>query len=147
MCNIDTGSGTPEKPQMEDVLESVDEFLEQGIRSGAWEGLGGTGWNSTAIQEATVLRAHLQPVIDHCSHRQEGSDMGQRYSGRCFWCGKTFRQGFSAHLAKNRACMILARAMVAEHEPELHQAADLLHVHAERICSDQFAEQHRLGDL
>ena len=78
---------------------------------------------------------------------RQGAGMSKPYSGRCFWCGKTFRQGFSAHLAKNRACMILARAIVAEGEPDLHQAAHLLHVHAERICSDQFAQQHRLGDL
>jgi hypothetical protein len=72
--------------------------------------------------------------------------MMQPYSGTCFWCGKKFRQGFTAHLAKNRACMILARALVCE-EPDLHQAADLLHVNVERICSDQFAQQHRCGDL
>ena len=59
--------------------------------------------------------------------------------GACFWCGKAFRDGYSAHLGRNRACMILARAMVAEGEPELHHAADLLHVHAERICSDDDA--------
>ena len=52
-----------------------------------------------------------------------------------------------ADLAKNRACMILAKAMAAENEPESHDAADLLHVHADRICSDEFARQHRLGDL
>ena len=52
--------------------------------------------------------------------------------------------GFTAHLAKNRACMILARAIIAEDEPELRQAADLLHVHAERICSDEFAQTTRL---
>lgn len=73
--------------------------------------------------------------------------MPQPYSGTCFWCGKSFRQGFSAHLAKNRACMILARALIAESEPELRQAADLLHAHAERICSAEFAKQHRCGDL
>ena len=73
--------------------------------------------------------------------------MSEPYSGRCFWCDQAFRKGYSAQLAKNRACMILARAMVVEHEPELHQAAHLLHVHAKRICSDQFAQQHRLGDL
>ena len=70
--------------------------------------------------------------------------MSKAYSGRCFWCGKSFRQGYSAHLAKNRACMILARAFMAEKEPELHHAADLLHVNAQRICSDEFAQQHRL---
>jgi hypothetical protein len=43
--------------------------------------------------------------------------------------------------------MILARAIVAETEPELRQAADLLHVHAERICSDDFAKLHHCGDL
>jgi hypothetical protein len=43
--------------------------------------------------------------------------------------------------------MILARAIVAENEPELHHAADLLRIHANRICSDEFAQQHRLGDL
>jgi hypothetical protein len=42
--------------------------------------------------------------------------------------------------------MILARAMAADQEPELHQAADLLHMHAERICSDDFAQQHLLID-
>ena len=73
--------------------------------------------------------------------------MSKTYSGRCFWCNKSFRQGFSAHLARNRACMILARAVVAEGEPELAQAAELLHIHAQRICSDAFARQHRLGDL
>jgi hypothetical protein len=73
--------------------------------------------------------------------------MSRIYSSRCFWCNKTFRQGFSAHLAHNRACMILARAIVAEGEPELAQAAKLLHIHARRICSDEFARQHRLGDL
>lgn len=73
--------------------------------------------------------------------------MTKPYSGRCFWCGKAFRQGFPKHLTKNRACMILARALVAEAEPELRQAADLLHVHAERICSDAFAQENRLGKL
>lgn len=73
--------------------------------------------------------------------------MPQPYSGTCFWCNKRFRQGFSKHLAKNRACMVLARAIIVEDEPELRQAADLLHVHAERICSDEFAQQHRCGDL
>jgi hypothetical protein len=68
-------------------------------------------------------------------------------NGTCFWCGKGFRHGFSAHVKKNRACMILARAFAAEREPELHQAADLLHTQAERICSDDFARQHRLGSL
>ena len=43
--------------------------------------------------------------------------------------------------------MILARAIIAEDESELRQAADLLHIHAERICSDQFAQQHHCGDL
>jgi hypothetical protein len=73
--------------------------------------------------------------------------MQRPYSGTCFWCGKRFRQGFSVHLAKSRPCMILARALVAEDEPELRQAADLLHCHAERICSDEFAKQHRCGKL
>ena len=73
--------------------------------------------------------------------------MPRTYSGTCFWCGKRFNQGFSVHLAKNRACMILARAIIAEDEPELTQAADLLHVHAARICSDKFAQQHHCGDL
>ena len=73
--------------------------------------------------------------------------MPQAYKGTCFWCGKKFRRGFTAHLAASRACMILARAMVAEDEPELQQAADLLHCQAERICSDEFAEQHHCGDL
>jgi hypothetical protein len=72
--------------------------------------------------------------------------MNKPYRGRCFWCGKPFRQGFSAHLAKNRSCMILARAIVAEKEPALSQAANQLPVHAQRICSDKFAEEHRLGD-
>ena len=71
----------------------------------------------------------------------------QPYSGTCFWCNKKFRKGFSAHLDKSRACMILARAIIAEDEPELRQAADLLHVHAERVCSDAFAEQHRCSSL
>ena len=69
------------------------------------------------------------------------------YSGRCFWCGKTFRHGFTSHLAKNRTCLILARAIIAEDEPELRQAADLLHCHAERICSDEFAKRHDCGIL
>jgi hypothetical protein len=43
--------------------------------------------------------------------------------------------------------MILARALVADGEPELRQAADLLHSHAERICSDDFARRHRLGNI
>ena len=43
--------------------------------------------------------------------------------------------------------MILARAIAAENEPELHHAANLLHIHAKRICSDEFSQQHRLGDL
>jgi hypothetical protein len=43
--------------------------------------------------------------------------------------------------------MILARALVAEGEPELRHAADLLHVHSERICSNDFARQHRLGSI
>ena len=73
--------------------------------------------------------------------------MSNAYKGRCFWCGKAFRHGFAAHLAKNRACMILARALMAEGETELHQAADLLHVHAERICADDFARQHHLETL
>jgi len=73
--------------------------------------------------------------------------MSKPYSGRCFWCGKAFRQGFPAHLAKNRACMTLARAISAEREPELHRAAELLHAHAERICSDEFARQYHLNDL
>ncbi len=71
----------------------------------------------------------------------------QPYSGTCFWCGRKFRKGFSAHLAKNRACMILARAIIAEDEPELRQAADLLHVNAERICSEEFAQQQNCGSL
>lgn len=69
------------------------------------------------------------------------------YSGTCFWCGKRFRKGFSVHLSNNLACMIFARAIVAEDEPELRRAADLLHVNAERICSAEFAKQHRCGDL
>jgi hypothetical protein len=73
--------------------------------------------------------------------------MSKTYAGRCFWCGKTFRQGFSAHLAKNRSCMILAGAIVAEKDPALSQAAKLLPVRAQRICADEFAEEHRLGDL
>jgi len=71
----------------------------------------------------------------------------QPYSGICFWCNKRFRKGYSAHVAKSRPCMILARAIVAEAEPELTQAAGLLHRHANRICSDEFAQQHHLGDL
>ena len=43
--------------------------------------------------------------------------------------------------------MILARAMVAENEPELQHAAELLHVNAERICSKEFAEQHHCANL
>jgi hypothetical protein len=43
--------------------------------------------------------------------------------------------------------MTLARAISAEREPELHRAAELLHDHAERICSDEFARQYHLNDL
>jgi hypothetical protein len=78
--------------------------------------------------------------------QQKQIDLAQPYRGWCHWCGKAFRHGFTAHLAENRACMILARAMVAE-QPDLHQAAGILHVHAERICSDAFAQQHRLVDM
>jgi hypothetical protein len=53
-----------EKPSVQDVMEAVDEFLEQGIRSGAWEGLGGTSSNHTAIEEASILRAHLGRIMD-----------------------------------------------------------------------------------
>ncbi len=53
-----------EKPTERDILEAVDEFLEQGIRSGAWDGLGGTSWNHTAIEEATILRAHLGRLLE-----------------------------------------------------------------------------------
>lgn len=70
-----------------------------------------------------------------------------KYSGRCHWCNKRFPGAYSAHLAASRACMILARAMVAEDEPELRQAADLLHNNAERICSDEFAKQHHCANL
>jgi hypothetical protein len=72
--------------------------------------------------------------------------MNKPYLGWCFWCGKAFRHGFAEHLKENRACMILARAMVATEEPHLQQAAELLHLHAERICSDDFAQQHQLED-
>lgn len=71
-------------------------------------------------------------------------DLARPYLGWCAWCGKAFRNGFAAHLTESRACMILARAMVAEGEPEVQQAAGVLHTNAERICSDAFAEQHRL---
>jgi hypothetical protein len=46
-----------------DLLEALDEFLEHGIKSGAFADLGGTGWNRTAEQEATVLRAHLSDFL------------------------------------------------------------------------------------
>ena len=49
-------------PSQQEVLEAVDEFLKQGIRSGAWEGLGGTSSNHTAIEEATILRSHLARI-------------------------------------------------------------------------------------
>jgi hypothetical protein len=52
-----------QEPSEKDVLEAVDEFLEQGICSGAWEGLGGTGSNRSAIEEATILRAHLGKLL------------------------------------------------------------------------------------
>ena len=52
------------KPSVQDVLEAVDEFLEQGIRSGAWEGLSGTSSNHTAVEEASILRAHVSDVMD-----------------------------------------------------------------------------------
>ncbi len=42
-----------------EVIEALDEFLEQGINSGAFATFGGTGWNTTAEQEAIILRAHL----------------------------------------------------------------------------------------
>lgn len=72
--------------------------------------------------------------------------MNQRCIGWCHWCGRGFREGFARHLAANRACMILARALTAEAEPELQQAANLLHGHADRICSDAFAERYQLAD-
>ena len=50
-------------PTAQNVLEAVDEFLEQGIRSGAWEGLGGTSNTHTAVEEATILRSHLSRVM------------------------------------------------------------------------------------
>ena len=53
-----------ELPTERDVLEGVDEFLEQGICSGAWKGLGGRSSNRSAIEEATVLRAHLGKLLD-----------------------------------------------------------------------------------
>jgi hypothetical protein len=49
---------------VQSVLEAVNEFLEQGIRSGAWEGLGGTSSNHTAVEEATILRSHLGRILD-----------------------------------------------------------------------------------
>jgi hypothetical protein len=52
------------QPNVRDVLEAVDEFLEQGIRSGAWEGLNGTSSNHSAIEEAAILRAQLGRIID-----------------------------------------------------------------------------------
>jgi hypothetical protein len=55
-----------------DLLEALDEFLEQGIKSGAFAELGGTGWNRTAEQEAFVLRAHLSDFLVRPSRWQAG---------------------------------------------------------------------------
>lgn len=66
----------------------------------------------------------------------------QTFSGCCFWCDRKFRNGFAAHLATSRPCMILARALVADTEPELKQAANLLQLNADRICSEEFAKQN-----
>lgn len=72
--------------------------------------------------------------------------MNQTHIGWCHWCGRGFREGFDRHLASSRSCMILARALIAEAEPELQQAANLLHQNVERICSDAFAERYQLAD-
>ena len=61
-----------------DLLEALDEFLDQGIRSGAFAGLGGTGPDTTAEQEATVLRAHLSASIVTRSRRQAGHRRNSR---------------------------------------------------------------------
>jgi hypothetical protein len=53
-----------------DLIEALDEFLEQGIKSGAFAELGGTGWNRTAEQEAAILRSHLSDFLVFSSHRQ-----------------------------------------------------------------------------
>ena len=45
----------------------MDEFLEQGIRSGGWEGLGGTSSSRSAVEEAAVLRTHLGRIMDAVS--------------------------------------------------------------------------------
>lgn len=52
-----------------DLLDALDEFLEQGVKSGAFTNLGGTGWNTTAEQEATILRAHLSRC--QAGHRRD----------------------------------------------------------------------------
>jgi hypothetical protein len=76
--------------------------------------------------------------------RKTGDDLAKPYLGWCFWCGKAYRQGFAEHLRENRSCMILARAMAAKQDLELQHAADLLQVHADRLCSEEFAQQHQL---
>ena len=73
-------------------------------------------------------------------------DFAKPYRGWCYWFGKAFSNGVTAHLEESRPCKILGRALVAEAEPDLQFAAKLLHAHADRICSDQFAQEHGLGD-
>ena len=55
-----------------ELLDALDEFLDQGIKSGAFATLGGTGWNTTAEQEATILRAHLSASLVTRSRCQAG---------------------------------------------------------------------------
>jgi hypothetical protein len=62
-----------EKPSVRDVLEAVDEFLEQGIRSGGWEGRGGTSSSRSTVEEAAVLRAHLGRIMDAARKNGHGT--------------------------------------------------------------------------
>jgi len=55
-----------------DLLEALDEFLEQGIKSGAFAELGGTGWNRTAEHEAATRREHLGDFLVRPGRCQAG---------------------------------------------------------------------------
>jgi len=49
------------------LLVALDEFLEQGIKSGAFATLGGTGAAKTAEEEATPLRSRLSAFLEEPS--------------------------------------------------------------------------------
>ena len=72
---------------MNKLLDEIQEFLEQGVRSGAWTELGGVGDNTNAEQQASSLLQRLVAERTPADTESEKVVMRFRNFYRCPKCG------------------------------------------------------------